>query len=116
MMWREPEDKLIPLLEKLGIGFVPFAPLCKGFLSDAYDKNGFHAKLNAPRFSEEALKKNQVVVDLVNKIAKEKKVTVAQISFAWVLVQKDFIVPIPGTTKLERLKEILKQPKSNLQK
>ena len=59
------------------IGFVPFAPLCKGFLSDAYDKNGFHAKLNAPRFSEEALKKNQVVVDLVNKIAKEKKATVA---------------------------------------
>ena len=52
MMWREPEDKLIPLLEELGIGFVPFAPLCKGFLSDAYDKNGFHAKLNAPRFSE----------------------------------------------------------------
>ena len=76
MMWREPEDKLIPLLEELGIGFVPFAPLCKGFLSDAYDKNGFHAKLNAPRFSEEALKKNQVVVDLVNKIAKEKKATV----------------------------------------
>lgn len=55
MMWREPEDKLIPLLEELGIGFVP---LCKGFLSDAYDKNGFHAKLNAPRFSEETLKKN----------------------------------------------------------
>lgn len=69
MMWREPEDKLIPLLEELGIG----APLCKGFLSDAYDKNGFHAKLNAPKFSEEALKKNQVVVDLVNKIAKEKR-------------------------------------------
>ncbi len=108
MMWREPEDKLIPLLEKLGIGFVPFAPLCKGFLSDAYDKNSFHVKLNAPRFSEEALKKNQVVVDLVNKIAKEKKVTVAQISLAWVLVQKDFIVPIPGTTKLERLKENIK--------
>lgn len=108
MMWREPEDKLIPLLEKLGIGFVPFAPLCKGFLSDAYDKNSFHVKLNAPRFSEEALKKNQVVVDLVNKIAKEKKVTVAQISLAWVLAQKDFIVPIPGTTKLERLKENIK--------
>ena len=64
MMWREPEDKLIPLLEELGIGFVPFAPLCKGFLSDAYDKNSFHVKLNAPRFSEEALKKNQVVVGL----------------------------------------------------
>ena len=77
MMWREPENKLIPLLEELGIGFVPFAPLCKGFLSDAYDKNGFHAKLNAPRFSEEALKKNQVVVGLVNKISKEKKATVA---------------------------------------
>ena len=77
MMWREPEDKLIPLLEELGIGFVPFAPLCKGFLSDAYDKNGFHAKLNAPRFSEEVLKKNQVVVGLVNKISKEKKATVA---------------------------------------
>ena len=108
MMWREPEDKLIHLLEKLGIGFVPFAPLCKGFLSDAYDKNSFHVKLNAPRFSEEALKKNQVVVDLVNKIAKEKKVTVAQISLAWVLAQKDFIVPIPGTTKLERMKHYLK--------
>ena len=79
--------------------------MCKGFLSDAYDKNGFHVKLNAPRFSEEALKKNQVVVDLVNKIAKEKKAIVAQISLAWVLAQKDFIVPIPGTTKLERLKE-----------
>ena len=77
MMWREPEDKLILLLEELGIGFVPFAPLCKVFLSDTYDKNGFHAKLNAPRFSEEALKKNRVVVDLVNKIAKEKKATVA---------------------------------------
>ncbi len=77
MMWRELENKHIPLFEELGIGFVPFAPLCKGFLSDAYDKNGFHAKLNAPRFSEEALKKNQVVVDLVNKIAKEKKATVA---------------------------------------
>ena len=73
MMWRELENKHIPLLEELGIGFVPFAPLCKGFLSDAYDKNSFHVKLNAPRFSEEALKKNQVVVDLVNKIAKEKK-------------------------------------------
>ena len=107
MMWRELENKHIPLLEELGIGFVPFAPLCKGFLSDAYDKNSFHVKLNAPRFSEEALKKNQVVVDLVNKIAK-KKVTVAQISLAWVLVQKDFIVPIPGTTKLERLKENIK--------
>ena len=71
-------------------------------------KNGFHAKLNAPRFSEEALKKNQVVVDLVNKIAKEKKATVAQISLSWVLAQKDFIVPIPGTTKLERLKENIK--------
>ena len=74
----------------------------------AYDKNGFHVKLNAPRFSEEALKKNQVVVDLVNKIAKEKKAIVAQISLAWVLAQKDFIVPIPGTTKLERLKENIK--------
>ena len=77
MMWRELENKHIPLFEELGIGFVPFAPLCKGFLSDAYDKNSFHVKLNAPRFSEEALKKNQVVVDLVNKIAKEKKATVA---------------------------------------
>ena len=77
MMWREPEDKLIQLQEELVIGIVHIATLCKGFLSDAYDKNGFHAKLNAPRFSEEALKKNQVVVDLVNKIAKEKKTTVA---------------------------------------
>ena len=110
MMWREPEDKLIPLLEKLGIGFVPFAPLCKVFLSDAYDKNGFHVKLNAPRFSEEALKKNQVVVDLVNKIAKEKKAIVAQISLAWVLAQKDFIVPILGTTNFSQslLKENIK--------
>lgn len=88
--------------------FFTFAPLCKVFLSDAYDKNGFHVKLNAPRFSEEALKKNKVVVDLVNKIAKEKKAIVAQISLAWVLAQKDFIVPIPGTTKLERLKENIK--------
>ena len=77
MMWRELENKHIPLFEELGIGFVPFASLCKVFLSDAYDKNGFHVKLNAPRFSEEALKKNQVVVGLVNKISKEKKATVA---------------------------------------
>ena len=80
------------------------------------NKNGFHAKLNAPRFSEEALKKNQVVVDLVNKIAKEKKATVAQISLAWVLAQKDFIVPIPGTTKLERLKENIKATEIKLTK
>ena len=104
MMWREPEDKLIPLLEKLGIGFVPFAPLCKGFLSDAYDKNSFHVKLNAPRFSEEALKKNQVVVDLVNKIAKEKKVTVAQISLAWVLVQKRFYCTYSRNNKVGKIK------------
>ena len=108
MMWREPEKELIPLLEELGIGFVPFAPLCKGFLSSAYDKNGFHAKLNAPRFSEESLKKNQVMVDFISKIAQEKGATIAQISLAWVLAQKDFIVPIPGTTKLERLKENIK--------
>lgn len=108
MMWREPEDKLIPLLEELGIGFVPFTPLCKGFLSDAYDKNGFHAKLNAPRFSEEALKKNRVVVDLVNKIAKEKKAQLHKFLWLGILVQKDFIVPIPETTKLERLKENIK--------
>ena len=91
MMWRELENKHIPLFEELGIGFVPFAPLCKGFLSDAYDKNSFHVKLNAPRFSEEALKKNQVVVDLVNKIAKEKKGNSCIKFLSWVLVQKDLL-------------------------
>lgn len=105
MMWREPEKELIPLLEELGIGFVPFAPLCKGFLADAFDPNGFQKKLGAPRFTDEALKQNQVVIDLINDMAKKKNATAAQISLAWVLAQKDFIVPIPGTTKLHRLKE-----------
>jgi aryl-alcohol dehydrogenase-like predicted oxidoreductase len=109
LWWREPEAKTMPTLEELGIGFVPFSPLGKGFLtgkideSTTFDKGDF--RNTVPRFSPEARKANQALVDLIGQIAERKKATPAQIALAWVLVQKPWIVPIPGTTKLPRLQE-----------
>ncbi len=109
LWWREPEKEILPTLEELGIGFVPFSPLGKGFLtgkideSTTFDKNDFRNIV--PRFSEENRKANQALVDLLGKIAKEMNVTTAQIALAWLLAQKPWIVPIPGTTKLHRLQE-----------
>ena len=111
LFWREPEAEIMPLLEELGIGFVPFSPLGKGFLTGKIDEN---TKFDAtdfrnvvPRFSPESRKANQTVVDLLNSIAARMKATPAQISLAWLLAQKPWIVPIPGTTKLPRLLENL---------
>jgi aryl-alcohol dehydrogenase-like predicted oxidoreductase len=109
--WREPEDEILPTLEELGIGFVPFSPLGKGFLTGkidettTFDPSDF--RNNVPRFSPENRKANQDVVDLVKRIAAEKNATPAQIALAWLLAQKPWIVPIPGTTKLHRLEENL---------
>jgi aryl-alcohol dehydrogenase-like predicted oxidoreductase len=109
--WREPEEQILPTLEELGIGFVPFSPLGKGFLTGkidettTFDPSDF--RNTVPRFSAENRKSNQTVVDLVKRIATEKKATPAQIALAWILAQKPWIVPIPGTTKLHRLEENL---------
>ncbi|RXK60566.1 aldo/keto reductase [Lacibacter luteus] len=109
LWWREPEETIIPTLEELGIGFVPFSPLGKGFLTGAineqtqFDKNDFRNIV--PRFSEENRKANQSFVDLLKTIAVSKNATPAQIALAWLLAQKPWIVPIPGTTKLHRLEE-----------
>ncbi len=109
LWFREPEAEIIPTLEELGIGFVPFSPLGKGFLTGKidqdtqFDKNDFRNIV--PRFTPENRKANQTVVDLIGKFAQEKKVTPAQIALAWLLAQKPWIVPIPGTTKLHRLEE-----------
>jgi aryl-alcohol dehydrogenase-like predicted oxidoreductase len=109
LWWREPEAEVIPTLEELGIGLVPFSPLGKGFLTGTisgdtkFDKSDFRNIV--PRFSEENRKANQGVVDLVGRFAQRKKVTPAQIALAWLLAQKPWIVPIPGTTKLHRLEE-----------
>jgi aryl-alcohol dehydrogenase-like predicted oxidoreductase len=109
LWWRKPEKEVIPTLEELGIGFVPYSPLGKGFLTGAIDENkkfdssDFRSTL--PRFTPEALKANQTLVDLLGGIAKRKKATPAQIALAWLLAQKPWIVPIPGTTKLNRLEE-----------
>jgi aryl-alcohol dehydrogenase-like predicted oxidoreductase len=109
LWWREPEAEIIPTLEALGIGFVPFSPLGKGFLTGAikedtkFDKTDFRNIV--PRFTEENRKENQAMVDLIAKFAKQKKATPAQIALAWLLAQKPWIVPIPGTTKLHRLEE-----------
>ena len=109
LWWRAPEAELLPALEELGIGFVPFSPLGKGFLtgkideSTTFDKSDFRNIV--PRFSPEARKANQALVDLLAEIAQRKKATPAQIALAWLLAQKPWIVPIPGTTKLQRLKE-----------
>jgi len=109
LWWREPEAEILPALEELGIGFVPFSPLGKGFLtgkidsSTTFESTDFRASV--PRFSEENRKANQAVVELLASIAEEKEATPAQIALAWLLAQKPWIVPIPGTTKLHRLEE-----------
>jgi len=109
LWWREPEAEVIPTLDELGIGFVPFSPLGKGFLTGAikedtqFDKTDFRNIV--PRFTAENRKANQAVVDLIGKFAQQKKATPAQIALAWLLAQKPWIVPIPGTTKLHRLEE-----------
>ncbi len=109
MWWREPENEILPVLEELGIGFVPFSPLGKGFLTGAITENTQFDKTDfrnvVPRFSEENRKANQAVVDAISKIATAKNATNAQIALAWVLAQKPWIVPIPGTTKQHRLVE-----------
>jgi aryl-alcohol dehydrogenase-like predicted oxidoreductase len=109
LWWREPEAEVIPTLEELGIGFVPFSPLGKGFLTGKisedtqFDKTDFRNIV--PRFTPENRKTNQALVDLIGKFAQQKKATPAQIALAWLLAQKPWIVPIPGTTKLHRLEE-----------
>lgn len=111
LWWREPETELLPLLEKLGIGLVPFSPLGKGFLTGAisadtnFGSDDFRSVV--PRFSAEALLANQALVDLLKKIAQDINISPAQIALAWLLAQKPWIVPIPGTTKLHRLEENL---------
>ncbi|WP_130393961.1 aldo/keto reductase [Cupriavidus agavae] len=111
LWWREPEAEILPTLEELGIGFVPFSPLGKGFLTGAikesatFGADDFRSKV--PRFAPESLRANQALVDLLGRIAAEKGATPAQIALAWLLAQKPWIVPIPGTTKLHRLQENL---------
>ena len=109
LWWREPEQEVLPTLEELGIGFVPFSPLGKGFLTGAISENTTFDSTDfrnlVPRFSPEARRANQALVDLLGKIAAAKKVTPAQIALAWLLAQRPWIVPIPGTTKLHRLAE-----------
>jgi len=109
LWWREPENQILPTLEELGIGFVPFSPLGKGFLTGKineetkFDKTDFRNIV--PRFTPENRRANQALVDLLSKIAERKKATLAQIALAWILVQKPWMIPIPGTTKLHRLEE-----------
>lgn len=109
LWWREPEREVLPTLEELGIGFVPFSPLGKGFLTGAINENTTFDSTDfrniVPRFTPEARKANQALVDLLGEIAAQKQVTPAQIALAWLLAQKPWIVPIPGTTKLHRLEE-----------
>jgi aryl-alcohol dehydrogenase-like predicted oxidoreductase len=109
--WREPEAEVLPTLEELGIGFVPFSPLGKGFLTGKIDESttfdGSDFRLTVPRFAPENRKANQAVVDLLGRIAAKKRATPAQIALAWVLAQRPWIVPIPGTTKVHRLDENL---------
>lgn len=109
MWWREPEQLIFPMLEELGIGFVPFSPLGKGFLTGAIDEQTQFTPDDfrnvVPRFSPENRKANQQVVAAISRIAAEKQVTPAQLALAWVLAQKDWLVPIPGTTKMHRLAE-----------
>jgi aryl-alcohol dehydrogenase-like predicted oxidoreductase len=118
LWWREPEEEIMPTLEELGIGFVPFSPLGKGFLTGAitedtkFDSTDFRNVV--PRFSPEARKANQKLVDALGQIADGKKVTRAQTALAWLLAQKPWIVPIPGTTKLRRLEENIGAAEVNL--
>jgi aryl-alcohol dehydrogenase-like predicted oxidoreductase len=109
LWWREPEQEIIPTLEELGIGFVPFSPLGKGYLTGKIDEStnfaGSDFRNTVPRFSAENRKANQAFVELLGRIGERKKATAAQIALAWLLAQKSWIVPIPGTTNLQRLKE-----------
>jgi aryl-alcohol dehydrogenase-like predicted oxidoreductase len=111
LWWREPENEILPTLEELGIGFVPFSPLGKGFLTGKiteetkFDPNDF--RNTVPRFNDENRKANQALLDLIERFAQEKNATPAQVALAWILAQKPWIVPIPGTTKLHRLEENL---------
>jgi aryl-alcohol dehydrogenase-like predicted oxidoreductase len=111
LWWRRPEEELLPTLEELGIGFVPFSPLGKGFLTGKIDETTTFGSADfrniVPRFTSEARKANQALVDLLRKIAVQKQATPAQIALAWLIAQKPWIVPIPGTTKMERLRENL---------
>jgi aryl-alcohol dehydrogenase-like predicted oxidoreductase len=111
LWWREPEAEILPTLEELGIGFVPFSPLGKGFLTGKIDENTTFDSTDfrniVPRFTPEARKANQAIVDLIGEVAERKQATPAQIALAWVLAQQPWIAPIPGTTKLHRLKENL---------
>ena len=111
LWWREPEHAILPTLEELSIGFVPFSPLGKGFLTGKIDPNATFGEKDfrriVPRFSPEAMQANQALVDLLNRIAAGKSATPAQIAIAWLLAQKPWIVPIPGTTRLDRLEENL---------
>jgi len=111
LFWRQPEREILPLIEELGIGFVPFSPLGKGFLTGKitaetkFDSSDFRSTI--PRFSDENRKANQALVDLLTTFAEQRKATPAQIALAWLLAKKPWIVPIPGTTKLNRLEENL---------
>jgi aryl-alcohol dehydrogenase-like predicted oxidoreductase len=109
LWWRTPEEDVLPTCEELGIGFVPYSPLGKGFLTGKIDENTTFTdndiRARIPRFAPEAMKANWVLVDLVTKIREEKGATPAQIALAWLLAQKPWIVPIPGSRKLERLEE-----------
>jgi len=109
LWWRKPEEDVLPVCEELGIGFVPFSPLGRGFLTGKIDENTTFDSSDfrnvVPRFTPEARKANQVLVELLRTIAERKKATPAQIALAWLLAQKPWIVPIPGTTKLHRLEE-----------
>jgi aryl-alcohol dehydrogenase-like predicted oxidoreductase len=111
LWWREPEKEIMPTLEELGIGFVPFSPLGAGFLTGKIDEttkfDSSDFRIMVPRFTPEVLKANMALVDLVRNVAARKKATSAQIALAWLLAQKPWIVPIPGTTKLHRLEENL---------
>ena len=111
LWWREPEQEVLPTLEELGIGFVPFSPLGKGFLTGKIDETTKFDSTDfrhiAPRFSEENRKANQVLVDVLGVLAGKKRITTAQLALAWLLAQKPWIAPIPGTTKLTRLEENL---------
>jgi aryl-alcohol dehydrogenase-like predicted oxidoreductase len=109
LWWREPEKEILPTLEELGIGFVPFSPLGKGFLTGAINENTTFAsndfRNSVPRFEQEARRANQRLVDALGEIAERKQVSRAQIALSWLLMQKPWIVPIPGTTKIQRLEE-----------
>lgn len=111
LWYRGPETEILPALEELGIGFVPFSPLGAGFLTGKMDENtrfgGSDFRANVPRFAPEALKANLALVDLLRAVAQRKGATPAQIALAWLLAQKPWIIPIPGTTKLNRLDENL---------